>query len=229
MATIIIDEDWDLTVEVTEYDKKARDGHGNKLVAQKQQFRVRTGVLTEHSTTLAAKVRPSHPTEAQKEFITLYDDSVASMDVWFRILHQSDLNYDVPLEEMWRLVAACDKYRFKLSMLKPWFATWYQTHDINQYYRNWDISRHRVNQYYANWDISSNNTVRLTPRSLLYPCWVFDHSQGFMRATRFLCYESVGHITECNPTDHDNLRLENRIIRKLLSDLSLSYSINRMY
>ena len=215
MATTIIDEDWDLTVEVIEYEKRARDGHGNRLVAQRQQFRVRTEVLTEHSTALAARIRPSQSTEEQKEFITLYDDSVASMNVWFCILHQNNLSYDVPLEEMWRLVAACDKYRFKLSMLKPWFATWYQEHGVNQYYANWDISPH--------------NTVPLTPRSLLYPCLVFDHSQGFMRATRFLCYQSVGHVTEYNPTDHDNLRLENRVIRKLLSDLSLSDSTNRMY
>ena len=34
--------------------------------------------------------------EAPKEFIARYDDRVASMDVWFRILHQNDLSYDVP-------------------------------------------------------------------------------------------------------------------------------------
>ena len=216
MATTIIDKDGNLTVEVIEYDKGARDSHGNRLVAKKQQFRVRMEVLTEHSSTLAAKVRPSHSTEAQKEFVTLYDDSVASMDIWFRVLHNTDLSYDVPLEEMWRLVAACDKYKFDINMLKPWYAAWYEKHGVNQYYANWDAT-------------DRHDTLLLTPRSLLYPCWIFNHAKGFMRATHFLCYNSIGHITECNPTKHDKLRLENRVIRKLLPDLSLLLSTNPVF
>ena len=122
-------------------------------------------------------------------------------------MHDTDMVYDVPLEEMWRLVTACDKYHFDLSMLKPWFETWYQRHDIDQYY---DRRHARL----------------LDPRSLLYPCWIFDHAKGFMRATRFLSYNTVGPITEHNPTIHYNLRLESRVIRKSSSDFGLVPSTN---
>ena len=201
MATTVIDEGGDVTVEVIEYENKASDGNGNKLVAQKLEFRVRREVLTKNSAVLAAMLRPSHWNEAEKETIELKEDSVASMSIWFRLLHNTEPVYDVPLQEMWRLVTACDKYHFDLKMLKPWFATWYQKHDIDQYYKNWKSFEDR------------HNTNHLTPRSLLYPCWIFDHAKGFMRVTRFLCYNCVGHITEHNPTIHQDLHVANRVIR----------------
>lgn len=201
MPTTIIDAKGDLTVEVIEYNDQVEDGSGNKVVAQKLQFRVRRGILAMHSTVFAAMLRPSHWKEAEKETIELKEDSGASMDIWFRVLHDAELVYDVPLEEMWRLVTACDKYHLNLKMLKPWFATWYRRHDIDQYYQNWKIA-------------DMHDSDHLTPRSLLYPCWIFDHAVGFMRATHFLSYNSIGHITEHNPTIHRHLHVENRVIRK---------------
>ncbi len=207
MATTVIARKGNLTVEVIEYDDKARDGNGNRLVKKKQQFRVRREVLTK-------QLKLSHWKEAQQDLVQLKEDSsIASMDIWFRILHDTDMVHDVPLEEMWSLVAACDKHQFDLDMLKPWFATWYQKHGVNQYYTNWDIK-------------NKSDTYLLDPRSLLYPCWKFDHAEGFMRATHFLSYNSVGHITEYNPTIYLHLRLENRIIRKLSTDLTLLSRIN---
>lgn len=161
MAVTVVDKDGDLTVEVIEYDDQTEDGDGNRPVLRNMQFRVRREVLTKNSTIFAAMFRPSHWREAQKEFVKLQEDSVASMDIWFRVLHDTELFYDVPLEEMWRLVTACDKYHFDLSMLKTWFATWYQKHNIDEYYKNWDFR-------------DRNNTDLLDPRSLLYPCWIFD-------------------------------------------------------
>lgn len=200
MAINVIDKDGDLTVEVIEYDEKAKDGSGNRPVARTQQFRVRRDILIKHSKIFAAMLGTTHWKEAQKEFIKLEEDSVASMEIWFRILHDTDLVYDVPLEEMWRLVTACDKYNLNVSMLKIWFATWYEKHGINQYYANWGL------------EVRHDNHL-LTPRSLLYPCWIWDHAKGFMRATHFLSYNSVGHITEHNPTIHRGLRVESRVIR----------------
>ena len=114
MAIAVIDEDGDLTVEVIEYENQVEDGNGNRPVARTLQFRVRREVLTKHSSTFAAMFRPSHWREALSDFVKLEEDSVASMDIWFRILHDTGLVYDVPLEEMWHLVTACDKYHFDL-------------------------------------------------------------------------------------------------------------------
>ena len=50
-----------------------------------------------------------------------------------------------------------------------------------------------------------------------------------MRATHFLSYNSVGHITEHNPTIHRDLRVESRVIRKSKWDPSLLSSVNVAY
>ena len=209
MAVTVIDENGDLTVEIIEYDNELKSGNGNRPIKQTQQFRVSKAVLSKNSTVFAAMFVPSHWRESQMELVKLEEDSVASMNIWLRILHGTDADHCVPLEEMWRLVAACDKFHFNLSLLKPWFAEWYKKYDIEQCYRNWAFN-----------DDRGHRTVQLNPRSLLYPCYIFDHAKGFKRATHFLSYHFVGHITEYNPTTHLDLRLPSRIIRKL-SYLSL--------
>ena len=110
------------------------------------------------------------------------------MEIWFRALHDTitDGTYTVPLDEMWHLAAACDKYGFDIKILRDWFADWLQL----------------------------QNTEELEPSKLLYPCWVFDHAKGFAAATRHLAYSAVGHITESNPTKHFELHLPSRVIRK---------------
>ena len=211
MAVTVIDENGDLTVEVIEYDDELENGNGDRPVKRTQQFRVSKAVLSKNSTVFVAMFVPSHWRESQVESVKIEEDSVASMNIWLRILHGTDPDHCVPLEEMWRLVAACDKYHFNLNLLKPWFAEWYKKYDRNQCYRNWafnDDRCHRID--------------RLNPRSLLYPCYIFDHADGFMEATSFLCYNSVGHITEYNPTAHLDLRLPSRVIRKMFySSLAL--------
>ena len=211
MAVTIIDENGDLTVEVIEYDDKLKNGNGNRPIKQTQQFRVSKVVLSKNSTFFTAMFAPSQWRESRTELVKLEEDSVASMNIWLRILHGTHPNYCVPLEEMWRLVAACDKYHFNLSLLKPWFAEWYEykKYDIEQYYKNWAFN-----------DNPALRNLRLNPRSLLYPCYIFDHAKGFMRATHFLSYNARGHITEYNPTTHLHLHLPSRIIRKM-SYLSL--------
>lgn len=214
MAITVIDKDGDLTVAVVEYDDQVRDSNGKRPIAQTMQFLVRREVLIKNSSVFQKMFLPYHWREAQSESIKLEDDSVASMDIWFRIMHDTSMVYNVPLEEMWRLVTACDKYQLDLSMLKPWFATWYQNHNIDQYYENWAITS------------EDKRSQLLDPRCLLYPCWIFDHAKGFMRATQFLTYNDTRHITERNPTIHRDLHLESRVIRKSSSDLSLVPSTN---
>ena len=211
MAVTVIDQNGDLTVEVIEYDEELKNGDGKRSVKMTQQFRVSKAVLSKNSTFFAAMFVPSHWRESQMELVKLEEDSVASMNIWLRILHGTDLDHNVPLDEMWRLVAACDKYHFNLDLLKPWFAEWYEykNSDIEQYYRNWAFNDDRAHRIH-----------RLNPRSLLYPCYIFDHAKGFERATHFLSYRVVGHITEYNPTTHLHLRLPSRIVRKM-SYLSL--------
>ena len=68
--------------------------------------------------------------------------------------------------------------------------------------------------------------LELNPRLLAYPCWRFDHAQGFLDVTEYLVYNGVGHLTEQNPVNLVEHHLPPRIIRKLdftmLSLLSLT-------
>lgn len=215
MAITVIEENGDLIAEVIEYDDELKNGNGNGPVKQTQQFLVSKEILIKNSTISAKKFVPPHRRVSRMEMVRLDEGSIASMNIWLRILHGTDPDHYVPLEEMWRLVAACDKYHFNLTLLKPWFAEWYKKYDNKQYYRNWaSKDDHRI--------------VRLDPRALLYPCYIFDHAEGFMEATRFLSYNAVGHITEYNPTTHHNLRLPSRVIRKM-SYLSLVPVANVAY
>ena len=105
--------------------------------------------------------------EAKKDIMTLEGDKVTSMDIWFRTLHtvRMDHTQSVPIEEMWHLVAACDKYNLNIRELHEWFAEWYEK-----------MARTHL------------------ARELLYPCWIFDHAKGFAAATKALAYGSIGHI-----------------------------------
>ena len=204
MAITVIYENGDLIAEVIEYNDELKNGNGKRSVKQTQQFLVSKEVLIKNSKISTANFVPPHRRESRKEFVKLEDDSVASMNIWLRILHGTDPDHNVPLDEMWRLVAACYKYDFNLNLLKPWFAEWYKKYDIEQCYQNWAFN-----------DNPSLRIFRLNPRSLLYPCYIFDHAKGFKRATHFLSYNFVKHITEYNPTTHLHLRLPSRIIRKM--------------
>lgn len=110
------------------------------------------------------------------------------MNIWFRVLHAVavDNTGAVPIDEMWFLAAACDKYNLDIGDLKDWFALWYGMQDVEI----------------------------LEPRELLYPCWIFDHAKGFAAATKTLAYDETGHVTELNPTKHSELHLPSRVIRK---------------
>ena len=65
----------------------------------------------------------------------------------------------------------------------------------------------------------------LEQRQLLFPCYHFDHAEGFARATRFLVYHVSGHIQEDNPIEHDELHLPVFTTRESLTDHRLPVPI----
>ncbi|KAL9634571.1 MAG: hypothetical protein Q9164_004018 [Protoblastenia rupestris] len=198
MAYIVIDEDGDLMVEVIETEILINDTERRTQVVKKAEFKVSREILINNSRVFATMLRTDFYKEGSRNRIRLEDDNVMSMEIWLRVWHKLSNIYTAKLEEMWHLVAACDKYHLDITLLKPWYALWYQNHDIDHYYANW--SNHR-----------KDNRV-LSPRSLLFPCWRFDHAKGFMEATHFLVYNSTGHVTEYNPTPYYRYHLESRYI-----------------
>lgn len=92
-----------------------------------------------------------------------------------------------------QLVAVVKKWAMKIDFLHSWFARWYEKQSF---------------------DPEDSDDI-LEQRQLLFPCKRFNHAQGFATATRFLAYNTFGHITENNPSDFGDLRLPHRIISLL--------------
>ncbi|KAL8678703.1 MAG: hypothetical protein Q9186_004978 [Xanthomendoza sp. 1 TL-2023] len=201
MATIVIAEDGDLTIEVIEWDHSIRDENNKAVVRKTQNFQVSRGTLAESSEYFTILLRTTNFKEAHKPAVKLEDDSVASMEIWFQIVHGVKVTYDVGLGEVWHLAAAGKKYRMNMTELSPWFATWYDRQDIDKWYHN---------------ALQENLLSTLPdPRLLLYPCYTFDHAKGFLRITRFCAYRDVGHIQEVRATRHYDLHLPPRVMQQL--------------
>jgi len=203
MAPVLIDPKGDVTLEIVEYDEDAVDGAKERPVLRKQEFQVSRTVLIRDSRYFKTMFLPGHFTDSKKGSIALHDDTVASMELWLRALHKTELSYDQSLLEMWNIASASDKYHFELSLLIPWFKVWYKRYNIDTLYTNFKVDE-KLNEKLG----------ILDTRALLYPCWIFDHPQGFLRATEFLVYNCAGHVTEFNPTKHTKLHLESPVIRK---------------
>lgn len=190
---VVIDKYGDLTVKVVEYHDRmtsfSDQGPANQepIIRKIEDFQVSRQILVK-SSLVFKQLLTSNFAEATQSTITLNEDVVDTMEIWFRVMHNTieESTYDVPLSEMWHLVAAADKYDLNIHDLNAWFADWY----------------------------AKNSSACLNTRELLYPCYRFDHAEGFAQATKILVYNNLGHIMEFNPTIHYELHLPSRIIRE---------------
>lgn len=189
---VVIVESGDLIITVIEYDDTVKIVDGQEpVIRQTVDFQVRRSVLATKSSVFRKLLGSPNFKEAAQETVLLKEDRVASMNIWFRILHAVDVDTTgtTALEEMWHLAATCDKYDLSIRDLKRWFAKWYGMQKVDT----------------------------LDPCELLYPCWVFDHAEGFGAASKSLAYDRTGHLTEHNPTKHLELHLPSRVIRESMS------------
>ncbi|KAL9035904.1 MAG: hypothetical protein Q9180_004601 [Flavoplaca navasiana] len=196
MSTIIIDQKGDLLLEIIEWDHKQKWSDEKPIVQAAQTFRVSRQVLKDSSRVftnmLAGEFKEVHQTR-----IKIQDWTIAYMKIWLQTLHNVQQDYNVPIEALWHLAKMADFYVFDFLKLKDWFAAWYQRQPIDTWYK----------QYH---------TAELpNPRWLLYPCWAFDHPQGFMKATSFCAYAYSHHVSEVNPTKFHDLHLPARVIQQL--------------
>ena len=101
------------------------------------------------------------------------------------LFRKGDLNPNACADTAGRqLLGLTKKWLLKTVFLNSWFVKWYSAKGYHK----------------AILDV-------LEQRQLLFPCYRFDHAEGFARATCFLAYHVRGHIQEVNPTDHDELHL----------------------
>lgn len=157
-------------------------------------MRVQRDVLRENSLPLKCLLDPIGPwKEAGEDFVTLRDDTVVSMRIWFHLLHgkaDSEMrNPDIRIAEVWHAIEASRKYFFDIRKLCDWFGAWWKRHE---------------GVYHFVDDM----------RQLLYPCYTLNCAHGFKAATMMLTIRNYGKITEFNPTRHRHLYLPPAVMRK---------------
>ena len=103
--------------------------------------------------------------------------------VWLAHLHELSEQqmaglglHEISITGIWEAILSW-MYKEKqadLKALKPWFEKWYDTTGVCPH------------------DIDS-------ARLLALPCQLFDHAEGYARVTKFLAYNSIGHVKERQP------------------------------
>ena len=134
--------------------------------------------------------------EASRKVIDVQEGTVASLELWFRVLHNkmTDEMYAISIKDVWEAIEVCGYRQFDLNKLKgdTWFAKWIGRKDIK-------------------------TLTHGQMRMLLFPCHEFDHALSFAVLTRRLAYETAEHITEINPTEHRHLHLDGNVIGKTIT------------
>lgn len=169
------------------------------------EFKVERTKLISRSDVLKEMFSPENQLkESTLTCVDLLEDHPKAVEIWFKVLHGvTDLTsaYSAKIIDVWEVLELAHKYVMdpRIAGAKAWYAGWYEVYSCG--------GRLSYDQY----------------RSLLLPCYTFDHAEGFAATTKFLAYHGTGHITEEKPPGltHDHLRLEARVIREFLPLISL--------
>jgi hypothetical protein len=130
--------------------------------------------------------------ESNQKTVELPGDDITAMRLWLGVLHNKpeyeiDSN-PVPLETLWDIVQVTEKYHADRHSMSPWFKVWYEK----------NLKALQEREYFDN--------------ELIYPCFAFNHAEGFAEHTRSLAYNSAGHIEERNPTELRYIHLKPKVI-----------------
>jgi len=205
----MIASDADLIIRVIEHEEVTRieglDTNAHAVTESKptkiHEYKVKREVLSNSGTYFRKLLSDGNFKESEQSTIDLHEDgkgSATGMTIWFKILHDAvdESTYQVSTDGIWYMLAAAHKYGFdpKTEEAKAWFEKWYATQTSGTE-RSFDYKEHQA---------------------LLFPCYTFDHAQGFRTATKYLVYRATGHIVERRPTGfaYEHLRMDQNILRK---------------
>jgi hypothetical protein len=186
-------------IKVIEYDFTTADDRGPSHILKTALMKVSRHVLVNNSTTLKTMLSGCFK-EAGSNFIELHEDTVHSLELWFRVLHGNigDGSYEIERVEIWNAIQLSRKYFFHLEKLNTWFAVYWSR-------------------------LVKKNLETDDLKELLYPSQALKHSVAFAYITKTLAHICTGHIEERNPSRHLQLHVEGRVIRELASDF-VNYS-----
>ncbi|KAK4546193.1 hypothetical protein LTR36_002330 [Oleoguttula mirabilis] len=193
----------DLVIRLIEHENVTRTG-GDATVTESKpykvhEFKVKRDTLSNSGPYFRKLLSDGNFKEAGQDTIDLHEDgSVVGFIVWFKVLHATvdDTTYQASIDDIWNMLATAHKYGFdpRSEAARGWFAKWYDAQQTTRE-RSFDYKDHA---------------------QLLFPCYTFDHAQGFRAATKYLVYRATGHIVERRPPGfaYEHLRLDQNVLRE---------------
>lgn len=182
----------DFVIRLTPVTKPLVESSVNKSAGRSRafEFRVSRGVLISHSAFFQDMFR----VQPTLTIVSIENNGISrGLEVWLRAIHNGAGNIPSSLsahhsEGVWNAIAVGQQFGFApqhATFLKPWFLAHY----------------HKV----------LDNGPGLAPmvaRSLSFPCFFFDHAEGFMKLTKYLAYNTnTSLFTESFQTPGVDVRL----------------------
>jgi hypothetical protein len=146
----------------------------------------------------AREPRDGEQEMVQREVIELTNDNPRAWKGWLEILHGRRLersSYQISTTTVWHMLTIAEKYGISPTSqnARDWFDQWLVIQSGDGLFHDY----RRISE-------------------VLFPCHAFDHALGFSAGTKWLAYNSVGHIKEQRPAYYDEdtlLRLDHGIMR----------------
>ncbi|KAK5137621.1 hypothetical protein LTR08_007916 [Meristemomyces frigidus] len=193
----------DLVIRVVEHEDITRT-EGNGTITESKAcklhiFKVKRDTLSNSGPYFRKLLTNGNFKEASQDTIDMHEDSVKGLALWFKLLHDKadESTYKAGIDDVWFMLATANKYGFDpgAEVATKWFGKWYEFQTRRQDH-SFDYMEHQ---------------------QLLFPCFTFDHIQGFRAATKYLVYRASGHITEKRPDgfSHDHLHMDPIVLQQL--------------
>ncbi|TVY13000.1 hypothetical protein LARI1_G008885 [Lachnellula arida] len=201
IRVVIIDPNGDLDLRL--YTTKNATGHqfnsasDGKPIAGKicVQLTVSRKVMVESSSYFKAMLS-NNWAESWQSVVDIECEHPVSAELWYRVFHKSPIPndmYDIPIDMIGNVI---------------------QYGGLVQEVRGSDVDLEELCKWFEKrlegLDLLTITTDEL--EMLLYPCYAFNHAQGFATVTKRLAYEISGHITEINTTEDRSIHLDGNVI-----------------
>jgi len=197
---VTIAEGHDLTLRVTEYTKPLQAGEdGHDKIKAIVDFNVTRQYLVDNSESEVIKklLTTREFAEAGQSIINLDEHNPLAVEVILCAIYRKDETWrsstlgeevtartlNLGLDHLWDIVSSNRFLMIEFFHLDMWFRLWYDKNGIHH------------------------------GTKLLYPCFQFNHIEGFLFTTEYLVYNSA-HVKEYKSTKHPDLHVPPRVISK---------------
>lgn len=198
---VIIADDHDLTLRVTEYTKPLKTGEdGHDKIKAIVDFKVTRRYLIDNSDSQVINklLTTREFAEAGKSIINLDEHNPLAVEAILCAIYRKDqawrlstIGHEVTartmelcLDHLWDIVFSNRFFMIDFFHLDVWFCLWYEKNGIKY------------------------------GTDLLYPCFQFNHIEGFLAITEHLVY-NCAHIKEYKNGKHPDLHVPPRVIGRL--------------